>query len=511
MWKVSTLGVLLTFAAIPAQGQELIFGANVGGRWDSNVENVPDGPSDFSARLGPEVRLRTTEGDLLYDIHYVPTYQLYSRFASLDDWDQLLSAIASYRISGTTSINVSNNFEYVPTTTSFLQQLASPTGVPLGGQVVNVVGRETVLVNNANVGLHHSWSERWISDVTFSNFYYDPRVQNSVSSSNTTGSGNLAYIVTPTDSIGSALSATVQQFGGNNFQNSTTSYFYNVSGIWNHDFSPTWALKMQAGPTYVSNGSVSTPSAAQITQFPTFAVPGFGALPFLINFATCGRLPSGQSALQLCAPPSLGGLPVTPDVTQPSRTNFTAVVPLTGASAGSQSSITYFANLSMQKRWETVTAILSYTRSAGTSGLFQTSTVVDTFSGNVVWNVSPLWTVSLTALWADTSSSSNDTVGFFQLVSPLNYQVRGQATAFNTPQITAISAQQQKISTNIYATLLQLRVDYRVTKRLSAFANVFFYNQNATQNQALVNLSNLNYDATRIDLGFHYEFDPIHL
>src|SRR5271166_1138905 len=132
MSKLGTLGVLLAFAAIPAQGQELIFGANVGARWDSNVNNLPNGDSDFSARVGPEVRLRETQGDLTYDLHYVPTYQAYSRFANLDDWDELVNSTITYQLGPTTSLQVQDLFDYAPVTTNFLQQVAIAPGVPLG-------------------------------------------------------------------------------------------------------------------------------------------------------------------------------------------------------------------------------------------------------------------------------------------------------------------------------------------------------------------------------------------
>src|SRR5215469_7182832 len=136
MRNFGRVGLLLAFAALPAQGQELIFGANVGGRYDSNVNNIPGGDSDFSARVGPEVRLLKPEGELTYDFHYVPTYQAFARFEELDDWDQLVNSRLSYQIGPATSLNVLDIFEYAPVTTNFLQQLTAPTGVPIGTQVI---------------------------------------------------------------------------------------------------------------------------------------------------------------------------------------------------------------------------------------------------------------------------------------------------------------------------------------------------------------------------------------
>jgi|GEM_PF-4299934 len=529
MSKLGTLGVLLAFAAIPAQGQELIFGANVGARWDSNVNNLPNGDSDFSARVGPEVRLRETQGDLTYDLHYVPTYQAYSRFANLDDWDQLVNSTVSYQLGLATSIQFKDIFDYAPVATNFLQQLTSPTGVPLGTQVVNTIGRYNVVVNTASLDLQHRWSELWLSDLTVTSFYYDPRVTDGISSNTTTGSGSLTYAVTQRDYMGGAGSVTSQQFGSNSFQNATTSYFYNISGVWNHEFSPTWSLKMQAGPTYVDAGTVSTASNASVPQFPV----SVNGVPALIDFRSCptgaaaSGVPSGRSLLNLCGPPTLlatslvttiAGIPVNLPVTSPTPSQLASstVVPIQGLSQGSQTSLTYFANILMTKRWETVTATLGYSRSAGSSGVFSSSTEADTINGGLVWQASPVWTTSLNVFWTDQSSSSNNTTGFQEIVQPFPYSgfTLNPVTPINThtPQAAGIIAVQQRGTINVYQWVVGLHSDYRLTKRLSLFGNFFYLNQSSSQQGGQgLNLSNLDYNATRIDLGFHYEFDPIHL
>src|SRR5271157_131229 len=525
MQKLSILATLLAFAAIPAQGQELIFGANVGGRWDSNVFNVPNAQSDFSARVGPEVRLLETQGDLTYDFHYVPTYQAYSRFASLDDWDQLVNSTVKYQLGPTTSIQVQDIFDYAPVATNFLQQLTSPTGVPLGAQVVNAIGHYNVLINSGSIDLQHQWTELWQGEATVTSFYYDPKVQDGIPSNNTTGSGNVSYAITQRDWIGGGLTFTLQQFGSNRFQPSTTSYFYNASAIWNHDFSPTWSLKMQAGPTLVDEGVIPIPSTVVVSPFPIgTSAAGFPAL-FDLNSCSTTGLPNGRSVLNQCA-----GLPtlrlnenvqvlgttipivtvLSPTATQLAQT----AVPVQGVSQGSHTSVTYFANILMTKRWETVTANLGYSRSAGTSGVFSSSTEVDTVSGNLIWTASPVWTTSLSVIWSDQSSSSNNTVSRQGIILPFQYTATGPLAippSAQTPQIVGVLVQQQKSTINIYQWIIGLHSDYKITKRLSVFGNFFYLNQSSGQQGGQgLNLSNLNLNSTRIDLGFHYEFDPIH-
>jgi len=514
----SAVGILLGFAAIPAQGQQIIFGANVGARWDSNVNNVPHGDSDFSARVGPEVRFLKPEGDLTYDFHYVPTYQAYSRFASLDDWDQLVNTTVSYQLGLNTQLQFRDLFEYAPVTTNFLQQITAPAGVPLGTQVVNAIGRYNVLVNTASIDLQHQWTELWKSEGTVTSFYYDPRVTNAISNNNTSASGNLTYAITQRDFIGAALGFTLQQFGGNAFQSSSTSYFYNASAVWNHDFSPTWSLKMQAGPTWVNQGSISTQQTATVNPFPTQSV---GGVPALVDFRTCVKLLNGTSFLNQCGSPTLlaVSLPLLGfTVTSPTAQQVasTTTVPIVGQPSSSSNSLTYFANILMSKRWETVTGTLGYSRSAGSSGVFTTSTEVDAVTGTLSWEATPLWTTDLSLVWSDQSSTSNNSFGLREAVVGFPYAgvslVTGLPVSTQTPKVTSVVVQQQRSTINVYQVIIGLHSQYRLTKRLSVFSNVFFLNQNSSaQGGQGLNLSNLNYNATRIDLGFHYEFDPIYL
>ncbi|HTF35774.1 MAG TPA: hypothetical protein VK714_18975, partial [Myxococcota bacterium] len=466
--------------------------------------------------------LRETQGDLTYDFHYVPTYQAYSRFANLDDWDQLVNSTVTYQLGLSTQLQVKDLFEYTPVTTNFLQQLTSPAGVPLGAQVINAVGRYNVLVNSASIDLTHKWSELWVGDVSVTSFYIDPKIQDGISSNVTSGSGSITYALTQRDFIGAGLTLTAQQFGSNSVQNATSSYFYNLSGIWNHDFSPTWSLKMQAGPTYVQSGAVSTPSNTNVSVFPVQSVNG---VPELINFAKCPKVfANGNSLLDLCGPATLPAvsIPNAIVVTSPTQSQLlsTTAVPLQGVSQGSQTSLTYFANILMTKRWETLTATLGYARSAGTSGVFNSSTEIDSVTGSLAWTASPVWTTSLTVIGTDQSNSQNNTSALRQIIQPSStpyvaiVNVLGTPVAVNatTPQVVGVLLQQQKTTINVYQVIIGLHSEYKLTKRLSVFGNFFYLNQSSSQNGGQgLNLSSLNYDATRIDLGFHYEFDSIHL
>ena len=500
MSKLVTLGLLLAFAAIPAQGQELIFGANVGARWDSNVQNVPNGDSDFSARVGPEVRLRQEQGDLTYDFHYVPTYQAYSRFASLDDWDQLVNSMVTYQLGPATSLQVRDLFDYAPVTTNFLQQLTTPAGAPLGTQVINAIGRYNALINTASIDLKHQWSELWEGEATVSSFYYDPKIQGGISTNNTSAGGTVTYAITPRDQLGGALGFTAQQFGSNNVQSSTTSYFYNVSGVWNHEFSPTWKLNISAGPALADTGAVSTAPTLSVAEFPS---QSFGGLSALFDFTHCPTVPTlgnGRSLLNLCGPPTILTSSNSPLVSS------TIPVPVQGVSAGSTTNLTYFANILLTKQWETVTANLGFVRSAGSSGLFSSSTVINTVNGSLVWTESPVWTTSLSVYWTDQSNSSNQTIGAQEIVQG------SPNLGFQLARAAGVIFQQQNNTINVYQWVVGLHSDYKLTKRLSIFGNFFYLNQTSSQQGgAPLNLSSLNYDATRIDLGFHYEFDPIHL
>jgi hypothetical protein len=539
MWKLGTMSIALAFAAMPARGQELIFGANVGGRWDSNVFSTPSAESDFSVRVGPEVRLRETQGNLTYDFHYVPTYQAYSRFAALDDWDQLVTSTVSYQLGLNTTLSVSDIFDYAPVATNFLQQVASPVGVPQGTQTVNAVGRYNVLVNTVSLGLDHRFSELWHGVATVNNFYYDPRIENGVSTNITTGTGGLTYNITQIDEIGASAGFTSQQFGSNNFQNGTTNYYYNGSAIWNHLFSPTWSLKMSAGPTYVQSAAYSIPSTTFLRQGPFQSISSLSSSQNALfelsppasplnacTFTSFPGPPSGSFLLNQCngsptlplnsaaVPPSLLNV-----LTPTARELAASSVPVFGLTPGSHSSLTYFANILLSKSWETVTGSVGYSRSAGSTNLGGSNSEVDSFSGNLTWTATPLWTSYLSVIFVDQSSSVSNTVAIRAIVQPFQYTATGSLVSAGlvpasaqTPQVTGLFYQQGNGTIHLYQWIVGVHSEYQLTKRLRVFGSFFFLNQTASsQGNLAINLSNSNINSARFDLGLHYEFDPIHL
>jgi len=502
MRKLPWLAALLGLSALPARAQEAVLGANLYGRWDSNVVQTPNAQADFSLRVGPDVRLRETQGDLTYDLHYVPTYQAYSRLTGLDAWEQLVGATGHYRIGSATSMDVSETFDYAPTASFFVQQLATPGAVTPGTPSITVLGHTTTLVNSANIGLHQLWSELWASDLTISSQFLEPQVQNSLSTNVAGAQANLTYAFTPLDRIGGALGATVQQFGGNNLQNSSTTYFYNVSGIWNHQFSPTWLMSLTAGPTLVQSPTVSVQSQTPVSLFPTGSI---GAQNFLVDFATCHPLPVIGFVLETCGPASLN-LPVLSN-SSPQPTN--GLVPVAGRAASSGTNITYFANLNTTKQWENLTFSLGFTRGAGL-GTLTTSSISDTVSGGVVWAISPLWSANLSILWTDQNSSFSNTTAIVHTIHPVPYKINN-VTFFQTPQVDGVVFQQQSSNINIYQWAVGTHVSYQISKRASVFANFFYLHQTGSSSSSLFSTAGFAYTDTRVDLGFHYEFDPIHL
>ncbi len=63
--------------------------------------------------------------------------------------------------------------------------------------------------------------------------------------------------------------------------------------------------------------------------------------------------------------------------------------------SGSDSSLTYFANLSLSKRWEQWSGTISYRRQQSDSSGLGSSTVADIVSGVLEWRPSPRWQLQL--------------------------------------------------------------------------------------------------------------------
>ncbi len=293
-WRL--LPLLLPFVVTTASAVELSGGAEAEGGWNSNAVNTPNGPSSWTGKVGPFIHVDEPQGDLQFDLLYRARYDTYYDLHALDGWEHYANLTGSYRFSGTTTVRFGNLFQFYPVGSSQYQNLAAINGQPVPGQVLTVLGTNRVLLNNASVTLSHAFSPLWLTELELSNSYYDPRGEvGAVSSDTTVGQGSMIYQLDEVDQLGAGVGVTAQQFLATNNRGSTHTEYYNVFGLWRHDFSPTLKLDAQAGPTLVDASPQKV--TAQTIGAPQIALTSDGSGAF---FSSCPPSASGLHFFQDC-------------------------------------------------------------------------------------------------------------------------------------------------------------------------------------------------------------------
>jgi hypothetical protein len=187
-------------------------------------------------------------------------------------------------------------------------------------------------------------------------------------------------------------------------------------------------------------------------------------------------------------------------------------VPFVGANQVSspQPTLTYYGHLALTKRWETVTAALSYDRSTSTASGLGTSTNVDSVGGSLVWTPTSMWSVTLTSSYS-LQTSAGETQQPLLAVTPLCQVV-------NTPCIPGTVGALAATATGVTSKLVNngfefttyrvgLNVSRKLTKRLTLIGIGDWYQQE----NAGSSLQSTTTSDVRFQFGFTYTFDPIPL
>jgi hypothetical protein len=506
---------------------EVVFGAQTSAGYDSNVfSSDEDKQDDVLFRVGPIIRLRHPVGDLTYDFYYAPLYEFYRAFDELNDWEHTATGRLGWQIGPRTKLELADQF-YLTNSSRRAQELQA-TDPTLGVAPVPdaVFGTDRFLNNTVSLSGSHLFTERLSLSAAVSNILYRPDRENSTDTTSTTGTATMLYALTPRARIGGGGGVTWQMYEGPTVVGGESeTFYYQVYGRVEYDVSPTWQISLQAGPAYVDPETVESPTQAVLNRYPLFLRAGQDGLPntsddetFLLDLTTCDTregvvVASGCTAI---APPIET---INEAFAQALRNSF-VLAPLQNVQQGENSSVTYFADASITKSWETVDASLSFRRSAGTASGLGTASTDTTVRGAVVWRPDQKWRFTLSSFYtmkeAEGDARENlpivgsildgptgaieETIGVLSIF--FNPQFANSARTTGARQFTFTN--QSKLTT--YS--IGLYSEHRFTKNFTAF-NRIFYTYHVSEFDGAFE-SKVSYDSTRIDLGVRYEFDPIH-
>lgn len=497
---------VLMAVGLPARAAEFLPSWDVEGVWSSNVfKAAEDEQSDASIRTGPKLRVREAQGDLTYDAYYQFSYEAYADIDGLndiEDGDQYFSGSGSWRATPTTTLRASNYFAY----TTSLDSLFDNAGL------VSTVtfGRERVTTNNAEASIVKDLSARWQLTASAGNRLYNYQDPQQSDTTSTNGTLQLTNALTPRLIVGGGAQYQRLEFAEVDDVPRRGTTVYQAFGVVNYRISPTFRLSARAGPAFVQPDSISVGDVS---------VPEF----FAVDPSTCPTRSDGtpvvvqfpQSNSELCTaafyrrwtnfpnqPPQLGGI-----VARVAPTTERMDVPFVGAD-GSDDSLNYFGTVSITKDWRQWQATLEYSRNASNSSGFSGSTILDQFTGSLVWTPSELWRISFDAIYSTQSALNETRQREIALQQVSEFQViNGVPTVgvFGVPfeVSTGDSITSEVDLTTMYFTLAANR---RISRRLTLIGSATYWQQ---QSGGLVEDTRVN--DIQFSLGFTWNFEPIPL
>lgn len=488
---------------LPAVAAEFLPSWDVEGVWSSNVfKAAEDEQSDASIRTGPKLRVREAQGDLTYDAYYQFSYEAYADIDGLndiEDGDQYFSGVGSWRATPTTTIRASNFFAYTTSLDSLFDDANLVSTVTFG--------RERVTTNNAEASIIKDLSARWQLTASAGNQLYDYQDRQQSDTTSTNGTLQLTNALTPRLIVGGGAQYQRLEFAAVDDVPRRGTTVYQAFGVVNYRFSPTFRLSARAGPAFVQPDDVADVDEVRVPEF------------FAVNPDTCPKRADGtpvylqfpQSAADQCSaavyerggePVLVNGRPVAV-----AGTNVAVDVPFLG-DQGSESSLNYFGTISISKEWRQWNAMLEYSRNASNSSGLSGSTILDQFTGSVVWTPSQLWRISFDAIYS-TQSALNETRQREIALAPqdafafIGGQLAVSTVGFPFEVTTGDSITSEIDLTTVYFTLAASR---RISRRLTLIGSATYWQQ---QSGGLLEDTRVN--DIQFSLGFTWNFEPIPL
>lgn len=536
--------VLLCLAPAGAGAVEGVLGVDTNTQYNSNVFSQPMNRSqDGSFRGGPYVRFQDRTGKLNWALEYKPSYEAFYTLSGINSFYHFADGEISWSPSAATQLFASNSFSFTPTRSSSIEPSADGNVL---AQVGPVFTNDQVLQNYFSAGIRHAFTQRWIGELGFQNSLLDYQEERFSDSSSISGQGFVSYALFPTDRVGAGLGATSQLVEPPVLDSSRTNY-YQLYGIWEHDFSPTMKLNANAGPTLVQSPESLQQTFNGIPQNSTFAL-NEERTPTLypVDPNTCS-IENGVVSIIGC------GIYVLPTVVFAGQQRPRALtadqlglgslvnLPLTGdrpSDGGTE--VTYFANIELEKRWKNITSSIAYVRNASTTSGLNQSLITDTYRFVGTWQPSPLWTFTMAAYWTRRESNSDQPQYF-----PVGRVVPGLVPCFTVDPDTGATVScpdatflgvplglpatldgvqatgvQARVSNSSTSTLDNYVVSTQVNRRVTKESYVYlrftwdrqysrFENEELFTNATF--LSTTGYQRYVVALGFVYEFAPMHL
>ncbi|MDJ0789512.1 MAG: hypothetical protein QNK05_22190, partial [Myxococcota bacterium] len=496
----------LLLVGVGASARELTLEVQTDAIYDDNIFSTSgDKTDDFYFRLAPRIGVEESRGKLQWLLQYTPSYNVYATERDLDGFDHDVRAQVSYRLGPRTQLTFSDRFRRAGFETRFNET----TDVAEGDDpIVTLANQRARLITNfAQVGLTHRLSPRQSVSILGFHQIFDRQSD----SADTEGYGVSAqYFYT----FNERLQMGPQLIWNRRIQKPVTGRdietdFLNLSGRAVFEISPGFTLNFSAGPALVFSDETELVDSAERARYPGPTENTF------FDARTCPTLDDGSPFLGVACEqlvilenasfgpgsPS-GSLTPALDARQEEVT-----VPFVDPPSSGGSELTFFADITLRKRWQNWIFQLGYRRSDDSSASnFGVTAVTDRVFATLEWQATRKLELGLAASWLGREQNQElvSTVTGLQNSTLVLDGILTTATVANVAE--AISLRGIRFDSDFQSDTysIQMRARYRLRERVALRAVASFRQQE--QSGAFVSDSTIEQFIVR--LGFDYSFEP---
>jgi len=520
------VALILLLSVSRAGAEELGLGFTSSLEYDDNVFNTSEDSTtskeeDFVFRVGPRVTLTRDRGDFTYRVRYSVLWENFVEESGFDNFDHSLDLRGTWRLGPRTSLTVADRFrltESVNRRFGFDDEIVAD---PLIEDTPDFeVDRQELTTNTASLRLVHQFTPRLEGQASLSFRLFRSDRDTSFDSESISGSASISYALDMNDRLGFGAGLTQTSVDGLRGGSSDTRFF-RFFGIWSHIFDPNTSFSIQAGPTFVDgddNDSLFVAAVQGTQAFPSETTES-GGIRF-IDPSTC---------------PTEDGEPFLADRCDLFPTEFANSSPLATfarnapvnlveqfGNEGSSGRVTFFADMSFVKRWESWSTRISFRRTDSTSTGQGGTTILNVFSGQVRWEPAPRWDVSLVGNLSTRTSATEQLqtvigldpvefcLGGLDGDTPQSVRLPGSCPAGTTAVPAAAAVDLRRVETDDTFESRSLSGRLRISRRVGRRGSVFLRLNYLTQERDDLN-SDREFDNFRAMIGFRWDLDPLHL
>jgi hypothetical protein len=495
--------VALLLLPLASSAEELTLGVNALSAYDSNVfATEVDAEDDVSFRIEPDALLEDQEGKLQWDLRYRPSYEQFVDFNEKSGWTHLADGGLSWQVDPKTRVELSDRFGRFRSVGRFNELVTTGEADLVGDATEFGFRSDDNTRNTVDASLTHNLTPRQMLIFDLGHNLLDYDREERADHDTVSAIGRYMQVVSRRDELGAGVSYQHASLEGTSLRRSQATDFYNLFGTWRHQFDETLELSLAVGPTWIDGDELDDPVtvATNVLLYPLLSVEGETRL---VRATSC---PTEDGALVLTGECEVIDQELTPaqlNAVRLVRTNleFEGPVP-----SGSNSSLTYFANLALSKRWERWSGTVSYRRQQSDSSDLGSSNVADVLSGALQWKPSPRWVSSLRLSLVRQAQATQAVRSAIAVRSTDLSPIFGPAFT-DVAESVALRAVEVDQDIDTWTFWASLSVRYRVSERTTVFGNAIYWDEWTGAGSQF----GTDYNRFRFHLGVEYQFDPIRL